>query len=166
MSAIFFPLLLLHLLKDTTVPLSFPPLVPFELLFVSLSVDLSQTITTCTKTNMCTNKLLVFVTQNFNVIPTQAKHCGLYIKTDMTKDKHTGITNNQRTCIICHEFLKGLGAMELLLTGKILSHTDTIASLAPSHFPGPFSLYWNGSRGPKKHCQAKDGSENTILPEK
>ena len=98
--------------------------------------------------------------------PKQAKLCKLYIKTNTTKAKNEAIINIQNVGIIFNEFLKGRVAMELLLTGKILSHTDTIVSLAPSHFPGPFSLYWNGRRGPKKHCQAREGSENNIFPEK
>ena len=67
---------------------------------------------------------------------------------------------------IRNEFLEDSAVLLHLFTGKILSHIVTIASLAPSHFPGPVSLYWNGSRGPKKHCQARDGSVNSIFPRK
>ena len=85
-----------------------------------------------------------------------------------TKDKNKGINNTATKGVIFNALLAGFGALglALLLTGKIRSHIDTIASLAPSHFPGPISLYWNGRRGPKKHCQARDGSVNSILPEK
>ena len=40
------------------------------------------------------------------------------------------------------DFGGGFRETPLLLTGKFLSHTVMIAFLAPSHFPGPTSLYW------------------------
>ena len=98
----------------------------------------------------------------------EAKQCRLYvyIKTKIIKDKNKGINNIKKKGLICNEILEDFPAMALLLIGKILSHIVTIVCLAPSHFPGPVSRYWNGRRGPKKHCQARDGSENSIFPGK